>query len=118
MPPCNYFNETICMAHELYFSHSKLLKERYKCLKPKATMEYHGQPYLLDFRENINRTGLDIFFNFAREDLEIQEEMYVVSIRDFIASIGGSLGLFIGFSCYTYMACTIDTVFKKICNRF
>ena len=33
---------------------------------------------------------------------EVKEEVYVLSTNEYIGSIGGSLGLFLGFSFYTF----------------
>ena len=47
---------------------------------------------------------------------KIQEEVYVISSTAFIGSIGGSLGLFFGFS---FLACCSDLIDKlvlKLCN--
>ena len=41
-------------------------------------------------------------------------ETDVMGINDFVGSVGGSLGLFLGFSAFSYIAFLIDKLFDNI----
>ena len=43
------------------------------------------------------------------------EERYILSTTDFIGSVGGSLGLFLGFSLFTYTSDLLDKIFNRFC---
>ena len=43
------------------------------------------------------------------------EERYILSTTDFIGSVGGSLGLFLGFSIFTYTSDLLDKIFNRFC---
>ena len=49
-----------------------------------------------------------IYFNKATKD--IKEEVFVVTTGSLIGSVGGSLGLFLGFSFFTYISGIIEKV--------
>ena len=112
LPACYNFNQTDCINRALY-GNKNILAARYHCLKPKETVEYKGKPYENTYNL-LNGSGIALYFQFNRLEKEVKEEIYVINTRELIASIGGSLGLFIGFSCYTYSAFFID----KLCSYF
>ena len=58
--------------------------------------------------EHVNETGL--LFGFSSNTLVIKEEDYLYPPESFLAEIGGSLGLFLGFSCYEYGKRLIDRI--------
>ena len=40
-----------------------------------------------------------VVLNFETSDVALSEEIQLTTLPDFISSVGGNLGLFIGFSC-------------------
>jgi hypothetical protein len=63
---------------------------------------------------------LDIPDGYVRVDLfyesgltEIKSESFLVDFGVLVSSVGGNLGLFLGFSCYTTFAMILDYLFKK-----
>ena len=50
-------------------------------------------------------------FNQITNDLHEMEEKYILSTEDFIGTVGGSLGLFLGFSFITFVTDVIGKVF-------
>ena len=40
-----------------------------------------------------------VVLNFETSDVTLSEEIQLTTLPDFISSVGGNLGLFIGFSC-------------------
>ena len=67
----------------------------------------------LDWKESSN-TSLQLWIWYDTDLLEIKTEANVVSLRDFVGSVGGSLGLFLGFSLFTYLSLFLDTLFQRI----
>ena len=45
---------------------------------------------------------------------EVHQEYYIYGPLEFIGTVGGTLGLFVGFSFYDFIAVVIDFMFKKM----
>ena len=48
---------------------------------------------------------------------EVKEEILVITTQDMIGSVGGSLGMFFGFSMYTFVIFLIDKSLMQVANR-
>ena len=58
----------------------------------------------------MNKVQSLLLLEYAKFKKNVKEEILMVHTTDFIGSIGGSLGLFLGFSCFTYLSGMIDKV--------
>ena len=80
---------------------------RYNCLHPKEDIQYKANFYP-SFHTRNNRTEFYFMFYFDRATKEVKEEVWIVTTGHFIGSVGGTLGLSLGFSCFTYLSGIID----------
>lgn len=64
-------------------------------------------------RENIKTKS--VWISFPSADILLSEEIGLNDVYDFISSIGGNLGLFIGFSFLSLLISTAEG-FKKLCE--
>ena len=78
-------------------------------------MQYRTQPLIYDWKQSQN-TSILLWIWYDSNQLEMKTEAPVMDIRDFLGSVGGSLGLFLGFSLFTYLSLLLDTFFHKISN--
>ena len=46
-----------------------------------------------------NTDTYSVVINFDKTDVDVSEQIQLTTLPDFISSVGGNLGLFIGFSC-------------------
>ena len=46
-----------------------------------------------------NTETYSVVINYETSDVVVSEEIHLTTLPDFISSVGGNLGLFIGFSC-------------------
>ena len=46
-----------------------------------------------------NTDTYSVVINYDTSDVVVSEEIHLTTLPDFISSVGGNLGLFIGFSC-------------------
>ena len=116
MPPCKYWNDTSWMIDEIW------VKKRInfmKCLLPNRARIYEtfvDQNKINGKAHQADNRSLGFFFYGSSNMKKIQEEVYVISSTAFIGSIGGSMGLFFGFS---FLACCSDLIDKlvlKLCS--
>ena len=54
-----------------------------------------------------------IFASFETMNIEKHEENLVYDSGSFFAAIGGNLGLFLGFSCFSIIVAAVDFIAKK-----
>ena len=105
-------NFTLCNSEEYPCMYTMLVsrwKYRYECLNDKKNIQYKtsarpGTKLKADETEFV----FWIYFNKATKD--IKEEVFVVTTGSLIGSVGGSLGLFLGFSFFTYISGIIEKV--------
>ena len=62
--------------------------------------------------EIIEKTGL-VSLTYSSLLIEDRVEAYVYDLENFMTSIGGNLGLFLGFSCFSTFVALLEFFFKK-----
>ena len=84
---------------QLLMSEQKYIIQVTGCFPPCTYREYQavGAPLKIK-QQNENKTVFQLGFYFARTDLKTEKEILVYPLMSFISELGGSLGLFIGFS--------------------
>ena len=80
-----------------------------QCLRPANTMLFKAK--VLSSRPSQSE-HIKIWFKYSTGQVEVNEEVLSIRPTTFIGSIGGSLGLFLGFSMYDYISSILDTIFK------
>ena len=110
IPVCNTPEESECMLDLLV----KSRKIRYDCLQAKKIIQFKGSKLYTSGMPGFlksNETGFifEIFFDRTRI---VMSEEWIVTTLDLIGSVGGSLGLFLGFSVFTYLSECIDKIFS------
>ena len=101
LPICQNFEEVRCIR-----------KGRLKCFKPKFLIQYKADPVESKI-ERKKHTYLRLLMQFPNDLVEISEEIIVFSDLDFLASVGGSLGLFLGFSFFNLGSAIIDMLWNR-----
>ena len=82
------------------------------CLKSCSINEFHGQVISqIEDSSYLNATLVETYFSV--NELKIQEEYLVYSSVDLIGNIGGTLGLFLGYSFYDNLKAIFN--FMKKC---
>ena len=81
-----------------------------QCLRPANTMEFKAK--VISFRSSASE-HINMWFKYGSGQLEVNEEILSIGLTTFIGSIGGSLGLFLGFSMYDYISSLVDAILKR-----
>ena len=90
----------------------KSRKGRYDCLNSKTQIEMHGDASS-DRIEESNLTQIAWKIYGMKETKIVKEEVLVDTTENLIGSVGGSLGLFLGFSFYTYFSGLLEKFMCK-----
>jgi hypothetical protein len=57
---------------------------------------------------------LELFLAFPRNIIQHKKEYFLYSFNQMVSSVGGSLGLFLGFAIYSEIQVVVCYVFRKI----
>ena len=114
LPECFGISEEYCMLEVEGYRKSQILKS--DCLKQCTTKtsiltnirKAKGEPI---FRQG--EVQLDIYLNVAPEKITYKEYLIYDGVGMF-GSIGGSLGLFVGFSLFDSLSLVLDYCLKKL----
>ena len=95
---------------------TKNYNEYKKCMKPMKTTFYKANSKSLE-KVFIQNNTVQLLFSFSSDEIKIEEETLMIGTSSYIGSVGGSLGLFLGFSFFTCLSYGIDNLFE-FCNKF
>ena len=82
-----------------------------KCMKPRQTTLYNAKSKLYEKVGNQSNI-MELQFGYSSDQIKIEEETLMIGTSSYIGSVGGSLGLFMGFSVFTYLSYCIDKFFE------
>ena len=113
---CSSSSDFKCMWHRFKENQNAILNE---CFPSITTIQYKGDAESLEYKDDPNNNlnyGSIVQLNFTpiSNRVLVKEERYILSTTDFIGSVGGSLGLFLGFSCFTYTSELLDKLLNKL----
>ena len=80
----------------------KIVNLTQECLQPCEVLEYRGT--IQKSRSWDTSKNLQIFVSFDSYDVQVEEEYLVYGPVDIVGIIGGTMGLFIGFSFSGFMS--------------
>ena len=112
LPICGTQEEHECISNLFYTSDA--VNQLYACRKPEIAKLYNPRPNPWNLA--VNQSVSNVYLYFESSLATVKEEMLITSIEDLIASIGGSLGLFVGFSFFSYISTALEAVFREIFN--
>ena len=116
-PPCQSMNNTRCIYTKGFANSNQDYFNYKKCLKPKTTKNYNSDLiYVTDQVHHVENT-ISMIFTFKSDEMDVQEETLMIGLPSFIGSIGGSLGLFLGFSCFTFCSNILDKLHQLLVKK-
>ena len=112
LPDCQSYQETNCMVNRGFYDPitGSLIEE---CMKPSKAVLFQSQ-IILSSPSDGSANESFIWFKYSTNQVEVKEEIPLLGIETLIGSIGGSLGLFLGFSCYDYISRMIGLLTKSL----
>ena len=106
LPKCETLEEGYCIYEGA--GKKKLFT---KCNQRKYGLTFNGN--LEQFDENKEHKKATVLFAIYAKNKEIREEVYVITTAALIGSVGGSLGMFFGFSIAVYVLYTLEKCITK-----
>ena len=95
MPYCQSITDYSCLNIEMRKTFYEINE---KCPKSCFIMEYTGKQTFMLETDNDTKYEKTWYYIFSSKDVKVQKEYLLYDITGFVGSIGGTLGLFIGFS--------------------
>jgi hypothetical protein len=89
-----------------------LSKKAKVCLKQKSIKTYSAEVETFPINQE-NKTEVRLFLTFTERIIFTKDEVLIFSSIDLLSSLGGALGLFIGFSFFGYIVTLLDAVVDK-----
>ena len=110
LPMCKSPQEFVCI-----YTDREMGDPWNNCFRKKKAFTYHGELTKEAKYSSYNDTFIEIYtLSFTKE---VREEIDVISLSDLIGSLGGSLGMFFGFSISAYALYLIDKLIARFLTR-
>ena len=112
LPPCLKPEQHACMWNDYREGE---VKPFYDCHKSKKVTSYKLETNEDPLHSDMNTTATDFSIVIFSMYKQIEEEVPILTMPDLIGSIGGSLGLFFGFSISFQLLCfTVEISYSPI----
>ena len=72
-------------------------------MKPMDTTLYKAKPVPMKSASNQSKI-VNLMFSYQYDEIKIEEETLMLGTSSYIGSVGGSLGLFLGFSFFSKLS--------------
>ena len=106
----------ICQKPESYHLPDELRNAQRNCAESCETLQYYTQIMpMLGFVDNPR--NVEIYYYFKSNTEVYKEEYLVCNTEDWIGAVGGTLGLFIGFSFLERIKEAVDLILNVLLNR-
>ena len=114
LPPCQTQADQNCK----FDGDGQWWPEYVNCYKTKEALIYHMDHSINQVHKMTSDLSTIIYLGMWSMTKEIKEEVDVITTADLIGSLGGSLGMFFGFSLSAYVLFIADKILDKISSLF
>ena len=111
LPYCTSYEQLSCMTSNGVFNPEKE-SAMGRCLRPSLAMVFKAK--VVFSRPAFDPEWLTMWFKYSTGQLEVKEEVLSIGLTSFIGSVGGSLGLFLGFSMYDYISTLVENILRRL----
>ena len=101
MTTCQSYEDNSCW-YDWSFYNAKNYKKYKKCMKPTKATLYNAKHNT--FERASNQSEIVLMFTYQSDEIKIEEETLMMGTSSYIGSVGGSLGLFLGFSFFSSLS--------------
>ena len=114
IPYCQSIKDYSCLNIEMRILFYKIHEN---CPKYCYIMEYTGKRTFMLETDNNTKYEKKWYYIFSSKEVQVQEEYLLYDITGFVGSIGGTLGLFIGFSFRDIIDMVLDYLKKALTTK-
>ena len=107
---CKNDEEYECSSDKMFLCYLDKMVTK-GCPLPCKTVEYQGQKLYMN-RRPVDPNAMLMKIKYSTTNVQVQEEYHVQDIYNFIGTVGGSLGLFIGFSYTGFIGNLMDFIMR------
>ena len=94
---------------------AKVTKSKWSCL-PACQQTYYETSHRSVFIRNDIKSAY-ISIEFPNIEVEMHDEILIFDFNAIVASVGGSLGLFLGFSFFDFWCFMFEIVYTRFCGQ-
>ena len=110
LPVCKIGADNKCMATNGFLTNLKIGSR--KCVTSCLIKEYNGVVYE-KINTNLESDTIKWGIRIPSIDIKVQEEYLIYDFIGFVGTVGGTLGLFVGFSFYDFVQFFVEKVNQK-----
>ena len=102
MTSCQSYKDNHCWFYWSLYDAKNYQKYK-KCMKPETTTLYKAKSFPIE-KFSIQDNSVELLFLYSSDEIKIEEETLMMGTSSYIGSVGGSLGLFLGFSFFSSLS--------------
>ena len=103
---------SMCGSNDHNFATSKSVKITRLCLEQKSFKIYSAKIQQYEF--NTSKTNVQFYMHFPENSTNVSDEVLIFDEIGLLGSVGGALGLFVGFSFFGYATSILDSFVDKV----
>ena len=84
------------------------------CFKPKRALLYNPFPYPNQRYREVNTSTSEVYMSLWTMRKEFRDEIEIIATKDLLGSLGGSMGMFFGFSMSASALYILQIVLNKL----
>ena len=103
---------------EHQFSTPDVTERIRKCLKLKRYITYSDKTVHQYINKTPTHPPMQVLLQFSEKIVNVFDEVLIFDEVSLLSSLGGALGLFVGFSFFGYVATLLDTIVDQGSTKF
>ncbi len=113
---CTNIQQIDCHLQAIMLEAMMVNKYEHECPEPCTRISYSARLTTKDNHAEEVRNAVVLSLFLDSDDVTIHEEVLLFDFPTFVGSVGGSLGLFLGFSFSDFASYIIDKIFNTFFN--
>ena len=115
LPLCDNYEDNFCLGYAL-LQKSMEVNQLESCPRSCRQVDYYGKVIKTDSLERSwsEDTDVEVCYGFSTMNIKVDEEYLIYTFADMVGAIGGSYGLFLGFSFLDQLFALLEILQQKL----